>query len=64
MARKKNVQPEEATTAVPAGKVWCRCILSCAWRGFHDSGDFVMIEPELLGKDPFVRDHFEIYRKG
>ena len=45
-------------------KVWCKCIRSCAWRGCYDSGEFVKIEPELLEKDPFVRAHFEIYRKG
>ena len=52
------------TPTRPSEKVWCKCILACAWRGCHDSGEFVKIEPELLEKDPFVKAHFEIYRKG
>ena len=41
------------------GKVKCKCIVPCVWRGYRDEGDTVWIEKELIEKDAFIRMHFE-----
>ena len=41
------------------GKVKCKCIIPCVWRGYRDEGDTVWIEKELIEKDDFIRAHFE-----
>ena len=41
------------------GRVKCKCIVPCVWRGYRDEGDTVWIEKELIEKDAFVRMHFE-----
>ena len=41
------------------GKVKCKCIVPCVWRGYRDEGDTVWIEKELVEKDAFIRAHFK-----
>ena len=41
------------------GRVKCKCIVPCVWRGYRDEGDTVWIEKELIEKDDFIRMHFE-----
>ena len=41
------------------GKVKCKCIVPCVWRGYRDEGDTVWIEKELIEKDAFIKMHFE-----
>ena len=41
------------------GLVRCVCTVPCAWRGYHDEGDRVMVERELLESDPFFKGHFK-----
>ena len=41
------------------GKVKCKCIVPCVWRGYRDEGDTVWIEKELIEKDAFIRMHFK-----
>ena len=41
------------------GRVKCKCIVPCVWRGYRDEGDTVWIEKELIEKDAFIRAHFK-----
>ena len=41
------------------GRVKCKCIVPCVWRGYRDEGDTVWIEKELVEKDAFIRMHFK-----
>ena len=41
------------------GRVKCKCIVPCVWRGYRDEGDTVWIEKELIEKDAFIRMHFK-----
>ena len=41
------------------GLVRCVCTVACAWEGYHDEGDRVMVERELLENDPFFKGHFK-----
>ena len=41
------------------GLVKCVCTVPCAWRGYHDEGDRVWIDPKLLESDPFFKGHFK-----
>ena len=41
------------------GKVKCKCIVPCVWRGYRDEGDTVWIEKELVEKDAFIKMHFK-----
>ena len=41
------------------GRVKCKCIVPCVWRGYRDEGDTVWIKKEMIEKDAFIRMHFE-----
>ena len=41
------------------GKVKCKCVVPCVWRGYRDEGDTVWIEREMIEKDAFIRAHFK-----
>ena len=41
------------------GRVKCKCIVPCVWRGYRDEGDTVWIEKELIEKDAFIKMHFK-----
>ena len=41
------------------GRVKCKCIVPCVWRGYRDEGDTVWIEREMIEKDDFIRAHFK-----
>ena len=69
---KKNKKPKETQEKVitgsgadvvshedEQGRVKCKCIVPCVWRGYRDEGDTVWIEKELIEKDAFIRMHFE-----
>ena len=69
---KKNRKPKEPREKVitgsgadvvshedEQGRVKCKCIVPCVWRGYRDEGDTVWIEKELVEKDAFIRMHFE-----
>ena len=40
--------------------VKCVCTVACAWKGYHDEGDRVMVEREMLENDPFFKGHFKL----
>ena len=41
------------------GLVKCVCTVPCAWRGYHDEGDKVMVDRKLLESNPFFKSHFK-----
>ena len=41
------------------GRVKCKCIVPCVWRGYRDEGDTAWIEKDLIEKDAFIRMHFK-----
>ena len=70
---KKNKKPKEPQERVitgsgadvsshedEQGKVKCKCIIPCVWRGYRDEGDTVWIEKELIEKDAFIKAHFKV----
>ena len=54
-----EVDTRQQAAEHPDGKVKCKCIVSCVWRGYRDEGDTVWIERELIEKDAFIRMHFK-----
>ena len=50
---------ERGEDAASTGKVKCKCIVPCVWRGYRDEGDTVWIEKELIEKDAFIKMHFK-----
>ena len=61
----KKEQPVFGSGAEPSpepkddGLVKCVCTVPCAWRGYHDEGDRVMLDRSLLESDPFFKAHFK-----
>lgn len=41
------------------GLVRCVCTVACAWKGYHDEGDKVMIDRKLMESDAFIKGHFK-----